>query len=576
MGYCPATRWYEVRLDAFRLSDCMTIIDLVTKEAAGERRHLLLAATLAGASNSLIIALVNITAQSTDHVAVRYFVMFALAIILYVVSARHTFHRTTHIIETALHRIRTRIIAKVERTELQDMERIGTSEIMDRITENMTVVSDSAGILANLLQSLAIIGFATIYLASLSMAAFVMLLVLVVGGAFVYLSRQKLVDEYLRRSGQERLTFFDLVTDLLKGFKEVKYNQRRSREIDADIVQSSASLRETTTNANHLFNDNYIFGNCILYALLAAMVFVLPQYSETDADTLSTLVSAVLFLWSPLSGIVGGYPAYVRSNYALAQVQALEEKLDASVRGAPPVEDAEDPWRGRFTTIETRDLEYQYIPENGAQAFRIGPINLTITAGEVLFIVGGNGSGKSTFLKVLTGLYPPTAGSVRVDATLVTPSSVAAYREMYSAIYSDFHLFAKLYGLLDIEPAEVRRLLAQMQIEDKTSYENRRFTKRNLSTGQRKRLAMIVTLLEDRPIYLFDEWAADQDPEFRRYFYEELIPMLKQRGKTVIAVSHDDRYFRCADRVVTMEYGKIRSVERIRPEAAASGAAPLP
>jgi putative ATP-binding cassette transporter len=161
---------------------------------------------------------------------------------------------------------------------------------------------------------------------------------------------------------------------------------------------------------------------------------------------------------------------------------------------------------------------------------------------------------------VLTGLYQPTAGSLRVDGILVQPDNAAALREMISTIYSDFHLFSKLYGLLDVDEAAVHQLLAQMHLTGKTSFSDQQFTRRNLSTGQRKRLAMIVVLLEDRPIYVFDEWAADQDPEFRKYFYEELLPSLKQRGKAVIAVSHDDRYFRCADRVVTMEYGKIRSI----------------
>jgi putative ATP-binding cassette transporter len=165
---------------------------------------------------------------------------------------------------------------------------------------------------------------------------------------------------------------------------------------------------------------------------------------------------------------------------------------------------------------------------------------------------------------------------VRVDGVLLQPDNAASYREMISAIYADFHLFAKLYGLLGVEEASVRSLLSQMQLDGKTSFKGDRFTNRNLSTGQRKRLALIVALLEDRRICLFDEWAADQDPEFRKYFYEELIPELKRRGKTVIAVSHDDRYFRCADRVVTMEYGQIRSIEQISPEVAApAGAGPM-
>ena len=74
------------------------------------------------------------------------------------------------------------------------------------------------------------------------------------------------------------------------------------------------------------------------------------------------------------------------------------------------------------------------------------------------------------------------------------------------------------------------------------------------------RKALISALLEDREIYIFDEWAADQDPQFRKRFYEKIIPELKQKGKTIFAVTHDDHYWNLADIVVKMEYGRI--VER--------------
>jgi putative pyoverdin transport system ATP-binding/permease protein len=549
----------------------MTIVELITKEAAGERRRLLAVATLAGAGNAFILFLINSAAETPESSSISLFVLFLMSIGLYVVGARHTYHRTTYLIEASLHRIRTRVMAKVERTELEAMERVGATEIIDRITENLSVISDSAGLLAHLLQSICIIVFATFFLAWYSLPAFALLVLLITAGATIYLTKQRHVDGYLRQAAQERLTFSEQITDLLRGFKEVKYSRARGRQLREDVVKSSEAMRRITTTTNDLFNDNNIFANCNQFVLMGALVFVLPRHLPMSAATLGSLISGLLFVWGPMAGIVSGFPAYIRSNHALSEVEALERKLDVGARGAPSPARAEDPWSGRFSKLEARDIEYQYASENGDGSFRIGPMSLTISAGEVVFIVGGNGSGKSTFLKVLTGLYRPSAGTLRVDGLLVQPDNAAAYREMISTIYSDFHLFAKLYGLLDIDEAAVHRLLAQMQLEGKTSFSDQRFTKRNLSTGQRKRLAMIVVLLEDRPIYVFDEWAADQDPEFRKYFYEELIPSLKERGKAVIAVSHDDRYFRCADRVVTMEYGKIRSIEPGASSAAPKG-----
>jgi putative ATP-binding cassette transporter len=122
-------------------------------------------------------------------------------------------------------------------------------------------------------------------------------------------------------------------------------------------------------------------------------------------------------------------------------------------------------------------------------------------------------------------------------------------------------LFGKLYGLRDLDPGQVNALLERMQLDTKTAYVDGRFTSLNLSTGQRKRMGLLIALLEDKPICVFDEWAAEQDPEFRSYFYEELLHQLKEEGKTIIAVSHDDRYFHHADKIIKMEYGQLVKID---------------
>ncbi|MCX6635946.1 MAG: ATP-binding cassette domain-containing protein, partial [Acidobacteria bacterium] len=170
---------------------------------------------------------------------------------------------------------------------------------------------------------------------------------------------------------------------------------------------------------------------------------------------------------------------------------------------------------------------------------------------------GGNGSGKTTLLKLFTALYQPMQGCIRVDGSEITAANVQSYRNLFSAIFSDFHLFDKLHGLRDIAPERVDDLLRRMDISQKTAFRDGRFSNILLSTGQRKRLALVVSYLEDKPVYVFDEVAADQDPRFRGYFYETLLPELKRAGKTVVVVTHDDRYFHVADRVLGMDYGKL-------------------
>jgi putative ATP-binding cassette transporter len=543
-----------------------TIIDLILEEAGDERGGIFFAASAAGATSSLVLVGANVIAGKPHLAGLPAAGLFVLVVAIHYLCSRHMYYRAAAIVEMALHRVKISVIDKLERADIQGVERIGTAEIYDGITENLSVVSNYATLIAGFLQSIFILAFAMLYVAWLSLTTFAVLVFLLAIGFSIYRNRATELEHYLQRLGNTRLAFFNQLTDLLKGFKEVKLSRRRGRDIRADAARSSEALRAFNVKSGVMNVDNFLFASCNLYALLGVVVLVIPQYVDVGSSALVDIVAGILFLWGPMTVLVVGAPAYLRSNVALDRVRTLEAKLDKAIQEAPLSLDVDDPWQDGFGTIAARGIEFEYALDDGDGTFRIGPLDVDIAEGEIVFIVGGNGSGKSTTLKVLTGLYPPTGGELLVGGIRIGLDNVAAYREKISAIYSDFHLFSKLYGLLDVDPAAVHRLIAQMELHEKTSFENNGFTKRNLSTGQRKRLAMIVALLEERPIYVFDEWAADQDPEFRKYFYEELLPALKQRRKTVIAVTHDDRFFHCADRVIVMEYGKIRSIERPDPK----------
>ncbi|MDC0747894.1 cyclic peptide export ABC transporter [Polyangium mundeleinium] len=540
----------------------MYVIDLLLEEAKGQRASILAVATMGGVANALLLVGANVLAGSPEKADLRELFMFVLTMALYVLGARSTYHRTTSLVEAVLHRIRTRIAEKIERTELEGLERVGTAEIFDRVTENMSVVSEQGWVLGSFLQALFVLVFGLVYIAWISLPAFALIALMLVFGFFIVQYRFEEVVDVLRHMGQLRLELFDRVMDLLKGFKEAKFSRRRGREIHDDIVGMAESLRTGAVRTAEGLSGVLVMPNCVLYILLGAVVFTLPRYVDVDAQTMASLVTCTAFVWGPFTSVAGGLNAVFRSSVAFEQIRALEGKLDEAVQRAA-VQKTEDPWNGRIGTLSTRDIVYEYPSDNGDRNFRVGPLSLDIEPGEVVFLVGGNGSGKSTLLKVLTGLYPRSGGELRVGGVLVQPENVAAYREMISAIYSDFHLFSKLYGMLDAKPESVRALIAEMGLQGKTSFEEQQFTRRALSTGQRRRLATIMTLLEDRPVYVFDEWAADQDPGFRRYFYEDLVPALKGRGKTVIAVTHDDRYFHCADRVIKLSYGKVQATTRM-------------
>ena len=541
----------------------MTLLDFVTTEyERSDRRAILIAATAAGLSNALALALVNIAAGSAESANILSFVLFSLLVVVRILAARHMAHRTNAAMEAALHRTRSRIVEKIERAELGRVEQIGRSEIFDQLTEGMTTISTAATAAGSLLQSFFVVAFSLGYLLWVSPTAFAILVPVGLATTYAYRARADSFVGVARDYVKARTRFLDLLMGLLKGAKEIKLNRARSRDFLVDYELASAKMRDVSTLFSHVFDDNNLFVTGALYALLGALVFVVPRYSESTPATLSTLVALVMFVWGSVKGAITGYPIYMQANIALAGITELEGKLE----GARPAALDVDPWSGKPGRIQLSGVEYAYPTESGDQRFHVGPIDLTIEPGEILFIVGGNGAGKSTLMKLLTGLYSPTAGVVSASDVSVRPENVAAYREMISAIFSDFHLFSRVYGLLDADPEAMHVLLREMQLQHKTSFRGGQFTRRDLSTGQKKRLAMIVALLEDRPIFVLDEWAADQDPEFRMYFYESLLPTLKRKGKTIIAVSHDDRYFHCADRVVTMDYGAIRSIEAaVRP-----------
>jgi putative ATP-binding cassette transporter len=240
-----------------------------------------------------------------------------------------------------------------------------------------------------------------------------------------------------------------------------------------------------------------------------------------------------------------------------------------------------------FDTLTLRGITHAYFHERDERMFRIGPIDLTFKPGELVFIVGGNGSGKTTLAKVLTGLYEPEGGVIEVDGLPVTRDTRPAYRERFSTVFNDFHLFDTLLGIVDPDDTNdgaraaadgrANALIAKLALDHKVSVENGTFSTRALSTGQRKRLALVVAYLEDRPFYLFDEWAADQDPSFKAVFYEQLLPELRGRGKTVVVITHDDRYFPLADRVLKLDNGAIVNETHGVPRAVAgNGTARVP
>jgi putative ATP-binding cassette transporter len=388
-------------------------------------------------------------------------------------------------------------------------------------------------------QGVVLVFFVAIYILYLSPLAFVLSVVIVCLAGLIFHIKSREVAARTREAAEWDNRLFDRLMDLLDGFKEVRLNRSRSDHLFEDVVEVSRTAANIKIRSQSESYKQLVFSQSSMYLLLAAIVFVVPAFSDTKGGSITQVTTALMFVVGVCMGIVQTIPILLAANVAADNIERLEARLRAitSAGDVGPIAP-----RQRFNTIEMRNIVFSYIDKSSEAVFRVGPIDFTLRSGDLVFITGGNGSGKSTFLKLLAGLYEPDSGEILLDGVRVDDSNREIYRSLLAAIFVDYHLFRRLYGIADPEPAELDRLLTQFRLHDKTRLADGTFTTLDLSGGQRKRLALIVSLLEKRPILLLDEWTADQDPDFRRKFYDELLPALQQSGATVVVITHDDRY----------------------------------
>lgn len=534
----------------------MFLINFFGKESKiGEWKFIFAMAIISGIANATLLGIINVGAEmaSNENVNFRFLLMFMVTFLIFYIAKRFALMRATELIEHIMKNVKVRVSNKIRKSELYHLENIGTSLIYTRLTQDTNLISQSATIIINASQSAIMLIFSLLYIFYLSKMAFMITLISIAIAVLMYMSHLKAISEELQQSSTMEANFFESLDSILHGFKELKINSKKSDDLFDSHVNISNSLEKLKIQTGTRFVTDLMFSQVFFYMLIASIIFLLPHFFPIYSEIVIKITTAILFIIGPLEMLVSSLPIFAKANIATQNIYELEDKLNSS-KDSSYDEEIE---KLTFNEINFKDVTFEYFDLDNKPLFAIKPINFTLKKGELIFVVGGNGSGKSTFIKLLTGLYYPNSGSIFVDDEEVDKNSYQSYREFYSIILTDFYLFKKLYGLGEIEVAKMKELLKEMGLFNKTKFTKGAFTNTNLSTGQKKRLALITTLLEDKDIYVFDEWAADQDPTFRKYFYEVILKELKERGKTVIAVTHDDHYFHVADRVVKMEYGKM-------------------
>src|SRR5215469_8869682 len=539
----------------------MSFIELIRREMHGSMPKLLFMSGLGGVSNASILAAINAGVQDSTNgqkPGLWAAMLFLVALFLFTKSQEFVTITATAEIEAIIHKLRVRIMDMIRRSELLEVEKIGRSRIVAAVTSDTAVLTQASNMLCFTIQGAVLIFFVGLYVAYLSIVAFILTFVIVVGAGTIFHYKNKRLAAQKGESAAWERRLFDRLTDFLDGFKEVRLNAARSDDLFNDALEVSKTAANIKIRTQAETFKMIVRSQISMYVLLGAVVFVAPNLSDTlGGASIAKTTTALLFVVGACFGLVQSIPILLNANAAAGRIDRLEEALQATL--------VQEERRAitapkRFDQIDMRNIEFRYTDRFSDTVFKIGPIDFTLQRGELVFITGGNGSGKSTFLRVLSGLYPPDSGEVLLDGRPVTDANRDEYRGLMSAIFFDYHLFQRLYGIADADPSDVNQLLTQFRLADKTSLNEGEFRTLDLSGGQRRRLALIVSLLEKRPIMLLDEWTAEQDPEFRLKFYDELLPDMLRAGATIVVITHDDRYLdelHLPARRIKMDYGRI-------------------
>ncbi|MFB7120717.1 cyclic peptide export ABC transporter [Bacillus tropicus] len=514
---------------------------------------------LSGFGNALIIFIINeASSRNTETFLGGLFFYFAVALLIYIVGQKIIRVKLVELTSNIVYTKRLKIINQLLNAKYEKIEEIEEEKIQVCLNNDTERVSNFANIIVTGVTSLITLIFCFVYLGFMNVyGLFLSFFVILLTVALYYFVSQK-ANKLWEKTRDIQNYFFGYINDIINGFKELSINKIKRKEFQEDMIDSCKSYRDNRIRAELNFANVFVIGELLFVIVIGVVVFVFPFIFERfNNQMIKNYVFVFLYMTGPVHGVLNSVPNALQIRISWKRINKLLEDLKNK-----QYNDKSDFKSKDFTTLKLNQVQYKY---NGADGkhFSVGPINLRFNKGEINFITGGNGSGKSTLVKLLTGLYKPQQGDIHINGNAVQYNS-NELGEYYSTVYNDYHLFKKNYGIdLAVDIDYVETLLEELQLSDKVNIINGNFDTTKLSTGQRKRLALFYCYFENKPIVLFDEWAADQDPQYKDYFYKVLLTKFKNEGKCIIAITHDDRYFHVADQLVKMDTGKVVEVMRV-------------
>jgi putative ATP-binding cassette transporter len=532
----------------------MNVIWLLLKASWLNVSIAILTGLISGGCSAMLISLINRAISDNSNGNLVWY--FAGLAILALLSGFVSQFLLIYLSQEAVYNLRLSLSRGILSTPLRNLEELGANRLLATLTDDVGTLSNTIFLIPFLCVDIAVVVGCLTYLSTISGTVFVVVfgfLVLTIGTVQLLLNKMRKFFDLAR---EEQDILFKHFRSITEGIKELKLHSLRRQEFFTEELQVSADAsRNYNVTALNTGAVAIGVGQLLFFMLMGLLLFVVPKFVPVSTPVLSAYILTSTYLMSPFNNILQRLPAIFRANTSVEKIERMGLALasQAEINSTVKLPDT-----AQWETLELNRVIHSYPGEKEDSNFSLGELNLKFHAGQLVFIIGGNGSGKSTLAKLITGLYIPESGKILLDGQTITEENREWYRQHFSAIFSDFYLFERLLGMtnhdLDKQAAEYLR---EFQLENKVQVKDGVLSTTALSQGQRKRLALLTAYLEDRPIYLFDEWASDQDPFFRDIFYKQLLPELKRRGKTVFVISHDDRYFDLADRAIKLDYGKV-------------------
>jgi putative ATP-binding cassette transporter len=505
-----------------------------------------------------LISLINFSSNEVvENKSVNLqFCIFILLLFIFLFGTTRATKSTIASAQGLVHKYKMRILSSVLKSKLSSIDSIGRPEIHQVVVRDVQMISQSISILVSAGQCLATVIFLVFYMAFISVTAFTITAIASVGFVVFGVFISKKIATGFREAWEKESVSNEIFSDFLSGYQEIKMDSRRARDIAHELIAISNDTSQQKEKSLILATQYFNYLQVLMYLVVGLLIYIVPLISPEISTNVMQATTTALFITASLAGLIQAGPNLSQSNMSAKSIIALQKKL-ADTNTDFETSNKHDEKFSDVKSVTLDNIRYMHEKEKLDNNFELGPLSYTFEMGKVYFIRGRNGSGKTTLVRILTGLYTPQSGQVLVNDLPIKQPVSGAYRNLFSVVFSDFYLFKKTYGLSDIADSEFRTLFEMFEIEDKISINEGLFSTTKLSSGQRKRLALIVALLERKPILILDEWAADQDPEFRKEFYEVIIPRIRAMGKLVIAITHDDHYYASADEVLHVVNGKL-------------------